>query len=71
VTKVTNENHLSPTPRKIFHADFFDPDPAAVIDSRDFRRLENEQLKIPPISVAHCIDGRNRKTFSQYSQAGL
>ena len=48
---------------------FFDPDPDTVIDSRDFRCLKNEPPIFPPTSVAKYIDGRNRRTFSQYKSA--
>lgn len=45
---------------------FFDPDPDAVIDAQDFKKLADQQRLYPPVQVSEYIDGRNRNTFSQY-----
>ncbi|MEH6579506.1 MAG: 2-oxoglutarate and iron-dependent oxygenase domain-containing protein [Amphritea sp.] len=45
---------------------FFDPDPTAIIDSRDFNKLAHEDPKYSAVSVADYIDSKNRKAFAQY-----
>ena len=47
---------------------FFDPDPDAIIDSKDFKALADEERMYPAIQVSDYIDGKNRKTFSQYDK---
>ena len=45
---------------------FFDPDPDAVIDAKDFNVLADQERLYPAIQVSDYIDGKNRRTFSQY-----
>ena len=45
---------------------FFDPDPTAIVDYRDFKKLTHEVPKYSVVSVADYIDSKNRKAFAQY-----
>ena len=47
---------------------FFDPDPDAFINSKDFKQFANQPSSHSPIQVSDYIDGKNRKTFSQYKE---
>jgi isopenicillin N synthase-like dioxygenase len=47
---------------------FFDPDPDAIINSKDFKQFANQPSSHSPIQVSDYIDGKNRKTFSQYKE---
>ena len=47
---------------------FFDPDPDAIINSTDFKRFADQPSEQSPIQVSDYIDGKNRKTFSQYKR---
>jgi isopenicillin N synthase-like dioxygenase len=47
---------------------FFDPDPNAIINSKDFKQFANQASTHSPIQVSDYIDGKNRKTFSQYKK---
>lgn len=45
---------------------FFDPNPDAIIDPKDFRMLADKEVNYPAVSVADYIDSKNRKAFAQY-----
>ena len=58
INRSGNERHSIPI--------FFDPDPDAIIDPRDFKLEEGETPRYQPVSVSDYIQSQNKKVFAQY-----